>query len=50
MSHGVYDYESQSERLMQQYAIELAKGNTVAVKRIKDELVVLENTDRFMFL
>lgn len=42
MSHGVYDYESQSERLMQQYAIELAKGNTVAVKRIKDELVVLE--------
>ena len=42
MSHGVYDYESQSERLMQQYAIELAKGNTVAVKRIKDELAVLE--------
>ncbi len=42
MSHGVYDYESQSERLMQQYAIELARGNATAVKRIKDELVVLE--------
>jgi uncharacterized protein involved in exopolysaccharide biosynthesis len=27
---------------MQQYAIELAKGNTVAVKRIKDELMILE--------
>jgi uncharacterized protein involved in exopolysaccharide biosynthesis len=42
MSKGIYDYETQSERLMQQYAIELAKGNTVAVKRIKDELMILE--------
>ena len=42
MSKGVYDYETQSERLMQQYAIELAKGNTAAVKRIKDELLILE--------
>ncbi|MDY0015520.1 MAG: Wzz/FepE/Etk N-terminal domain-containing protein [Bacteroidales bacterium] len=42
MSHGVYDYESQSERLTQQYAIELVKGNTAGVKRIKDELMILE--------
>jgi len=42
MSHGVYDYESQSERLTQQYAIELVKGNTTGVKRIKDELIILE--------
>jgi uncharacterized protein involved in exopolysaccharide biosynthesis len=42
MSKGVYDYETQSERLMQQYAIELAKGNMAAVKRIKDELLILE--------
>ncbi|MDD2621825.1 MAG: Wzz/FepE/Etk N-terminal domain-containing protein [Bacteroidales bacterium] len=42
MSKGVYDYETQSERLMQQYAIELAKGNTTAVKRIKEELLILE--------
>lgn len=42
MSKGVYDYETQSERLMQQYAIELAKGNNAAVKRIKDELMILE--------
>lgn len=42
MSHGIYDYESQSERLTQQYAIELVKGNTAGVKRIKDELIILE--------
>lgn len=42
MSHGIYDYESQSERLTQQYAIELVKGNAVGVKRIKDELIILE--------
>lgn len=42
MSYGVYDYESQSERLTQQYAIELVKGNTAGVKRIKEELMILE--------
>lgn len=42
MSHGVYDYESQSERLTQQYAIEVAKGNTTGANRIKKELIILE--------
>ena len=42
MSHGVYDYESQSERLTQQYAVEVAKGNNAAVERLKKELAVLE--------
>jgi capsular polysaccharide biosynthesis protein len=42
MSHGVYDYESQSERLMQQYAKDVASGNSVAAKRIKEELRILE--------
>lgn len=42
MSYGVYDYESQSERLTQQYAIELVKGNTTGVNRIKEELMILE--------
>ena len=43
MRHGVYDYESQSERLMEQYAKDIANGNTAAVKRIKEELTVLED-------
>jgi uncharacterized protein involved in exopolysaccharide biosynthesis len=42
MSHGVYDYETQSERLMQQYAKEIAAGNTTAIKRIKEQLEILE--------
>jgi uncharacterized protein involved in exopolysaccharide biosynthesis len=42
MSHGVYDYETQSERLMQQYAKEIAAGNTAGVKRIKEQLDILE--------
>jgi uncharacterized protein involved in exopolysaccharide biosynthesis len=42
MSYGVYDYESQSEGLMQQYAKEIANGNTTGAKRIKEELSILE--------
>jgi uncharacterized protein involved in exopolysaccharide biosynthesis len=42
MSYGVYDYETQSERLMQQYAKEIAAGNTAAIKRIKEQLEILE--------
>ncbi len=42
MSHGVYDYESQSERLTQQYAVEVAKGNAAGAERIKKELNILE--------
>jgi len=58
MAYGVYDYESQAERLMQQYAKDIASGNTTAVKRIKDELAILEKwaptyvsiRDRILFL
>ncbi len=58
MSHGVYDYESQSERLIQQYAKEVATGNATAAKRIKEELSILEKwgpiyisvRDRILFL
>ncbi len=58
MSHGIYDYESQSERLMQQYAKDIASGNVAAAKRIKDELAILEQwgpvymsvRDRILFL
>jgi len=42
MSYGVYDYETQSERLIQQYAKEIAAGNTAGVKRIKEQLDILE--------
>jgi len=42
MSHGVYDYETQSERLMQQYAKEIAAGNAAGIKRIKEQLDILE--------
>ena len=42
MSHGVYDYETQSERLYQQYAKELAAGNNNAIKRLKEEMKILE--------
>ena len=42
MSYGVYDYETQSERLMQQYAKEIAAGNAAGIKRIKEQLEILE--------
>ena len=42
MSYGVYDYDNQSQRLVQQYAKEIAGGNTAAAKRIKEELIILE--------
>jgi len=35
---GIYEFESQSERVMQQYAIALAQGNMAGVKRLEDEL------------
>ena len=58
MSYGVYDYESQSERLIEQYAKDVASGNTTAAKRIKEELAILEKwapayisvRDRILFL
>ncbi len=38
---GVYDYESQSEMINMQLAIELAKGNKSAIKALEDRLEVL---------
>jgi capsular polysaccharide biosynthesis protein len=38
---GVHDYESQSEMINRQLAIELAKGNTSAVKRLEGKLKIL---------
>ena len=38
MEHGVFDVEKQSERMMQQYAIAIAGGNTAAANRIKEEM------------
>ena len=42
MQHGVYDYETQSERLYQQYVKELSSGNTAACNRLKEQLQILE--------
>ncbi len=38
---GVHDYESQSEMINRQLAIELAKGNRQAVRRLEQKLEVL---------
>ncbi|HRR04968.1 MAG TPA: Wzz/FepE/Etk N-terminal domain-containing protein [Bacteroidales bacterium] len=38
MEEGVYDFESQSERIMQQYAIAVAQGNKGAENRLQNEL------------
>lgn len=38
MEEGVFEFESQSERVMQQYAIALAQGNMAGAKRLEDEL------------
>ena len=39
---GVFYYEKQSDRLMQQYAIALAQGNMAGVQRLQKELEKLE--------
>ena len=39
---GVYNYEVQVERVIQQYAIALAQGNMAGVQRLKNELEKLE--------
>ncbi len=41
MSYGVFDYESQSEMLMEQYAIALAKNDMGAANRIQQKLDIL---------
>ncbi|MCF8235695.1 MAG: hypothetical protein K9G67_03415 [Bacteroidales bacterium] len=38
MSNGVHDYESQAEMINRQLAIELAKGNMAAVRRLENKL------------
>ena len=38
MQNGVFDFKSQSERVMQQYAIAVAQGNTAGIKRLEEEL------------
>ncbi len=38
---GVHDYETQSEMINQQLAIEIAKGNTRGVKALEEKLAVL---------
>ena len=38
MEQGVFEFEGQSERVMQQYAIAVAQGNTAAVQRLSAEL------------
>ena len=38
MEHGVFEFEGQSERVMQQYAIAVAQGNAAAVQRLNAEL------------
>jgi len=40
--NGVFSYENQSERVMQQYAIAIKEGNTAAMQRLKKELEKLE--------
>ncbi len=42
MARGIYDYETQSERFMQQYAIEIAKGNNAGAERLRKELENVE--------
>jgi capsular polysaccharide biosynthesis protein len=39
---GIYNYEAQAERTMQQYAIALAQGNIAGTQRLRSELVKLE--------
>lgn len=38
MKNGVFEFEGQSERVMQQYAIAVAQGNTAGVQRLSAEL------------
>lgn len=38
---GVYDYESQSEMINQQLAIEIAKGNTSGIRALEEKLALL---------
>lgn len=37
MQHGVFEVEQQTNRVMQQYALAVAQGNTAAVQRLNEE-------------
>lgn len=41
MEYGVFDFTTQSERVLQQYAIAIAQGNTAAIERLKKELEIM---------
>lgn len=43
MQKGVHDYESQAEMINRQLAVEIANGNTQAVKRLERKLSDLAN-------
>lgn len=43
MREGVHDYESQAEMINRQLAIEIAKGNSQAVRRLENKLKTLAN-------
>jgi hypothetical protein len=40
-SYGIYDYESQSEVMSEQYAIAISKGDTRAIKSLEEKLNVI---------
>lgn len=40
-SYGIYDYESQSEVMSEQYAIAIAKGDSRAVKSLEEKLHII---------
>jgi uncharacterized protein involved in exopolysaccharide biosynthesis len=40
-SHGVYDYESQSEVISEQYAIAISRGDSRAMKSLEEKLQVI---------
>lgn len=41
MQLGVFDFERQSDRLMQQHAVAVAQGNAAAMKRLEEEMTKL---------
>ncbi|MCQ2272933.1 MAG: Wzz/FepE/Etk N-terminal domain-containing protein [Bacteroidales bacterium] len=41
MEYGVFDFTTQSERMLQQYAIAISQGNNAGVQRLKKELEIM---------
>ena len=40
-AHGIYDYESQSDRTVQEYNIAIAKGDQRAIKLLEEKLQII---------